>query len=50
MAITVEPSVAYVQGYRVEKTASDPIVIDKPRSTSDTATAAGATTSTPLGN
>jgi len=50
MAITVEPSVAYVQGFRIDKGATDPVIIDKPRSASDTGLASGATTAIPLGN
>ncbi len=50
MAITVEPSVAYVQGFRVDKGATDPVIIDKPRTASDTGLASGATTAIPLGN
>jgi hypothetical protein len=50
MAITVEPSVAYVQGFRIDKGATDPVIIDKPRAASDTGLASGATTAIPLGN
>ena len=51
LAIGVEPGVAYVQGFRNENIATNYIIIDKPRSASDSInTDANANVATPVGN
>jgi hypothetical protein len=50
LAIGVEPSIAYIQGYRVEKIATEYLELDKPRAASDKAVQTAVTTSTGFGN
>jgi hypothetical protein len=51
LAIGVEPGVSYVQGFRNENTATNYIVIDKPRDEANSVNVdANATVATPVGN
>ena len=50
IAIGIEPSTAYVQGYRVEKVSTEYLELDKPRSASDKSTKNAVTTSIGFGN
>ena len=50
IALGIEPSVAYVQGYRVEKISTEYLDLDKPRSASDKSVKTAVTTSTGFGN
>jgi len=50
IAIGIEPSTAYVQGYRVEKISTKYEDLDKPRSAADKSVKTAVTTSTGFGN
>ena len=50
IAIGIEPSAAYVQGYRNENIATKYVVIDKPRGTDAVNVDANANVATPVGN
>lgn len=50
LAIGVEPSIAYIQGYRVEKIATEYLELDKPRAASDKSSQTAVTTATGFGN
>lgn len=50
IAIGIDPEIAYVEGYRVQKISTEHVELDKPRSTSDKKQVTGVSTSTGFGN
>ena len=50
LAVGVEPSKAYIQGFRVEKTAKEFVEVDKPRGADATETETGTNTQITVGN